>query len=156
MLESASEKEPKGIIVFVHPDGMDAAAQSAEMKKLPADQPVLLMDAFQTGSARAQRDRSADHFLGFNRSDDAARVQDILTALAFVSEQHPNVPLGVSGVGKAKLWCQLAAAIAPKPVKLYGTPLAGWSGSDDELLSDLFIPGLNRAGGWEAVQRLTK
>ena len=51
---------------------------------LKAKHPVLLIDAFQTGSAVAPRERSSAIFLGFNQSDDACRVQDILTALAFL------------------------------------------------------------------------
>ncbi len=156
----AAKGEPKGVIVFVHPGGMEAAAESPEFRQLPPDQAVIQIDAFQTGSAQAARDRSATHFLTFNRSDDSARVQDILTALAFAAEQHPDLPLGLAGVGKAALWCQLAAAVAPTPVKLYLThgltQPEGWSGADEQLLKDLFVPGLNRAGGWEAVKRLAR
>lgn len=144
------------LIVFVHPDGIEAAQQSAEFRQLQHDQSLITIDVFQTGSAKASRDRSATHFLGFNYSDDAARVQDILTALALSSQKHPGVRLGVAGVGKAALWCQLAAAAAPEPIKLYQTLPSGWTGSDDDLLKNLFVPGLNRAGGWETVQRLTK
>jgi dienelactone hydrolase len=141
-------------IVVVDPAGMGAAAR--ELSGLPANHAAISIDAFQTGSAQAARDRSAIHFLGFNRSDDAARVQDILTALAFAKQEHPGVPLGVACVGQAALWCQVAAAAAPEPIKLYQTQPAGWTGTDDEMLKDLFLPGLNRAGGWETVQRLTK
>ncbi len=148
--------QPKGVIVFVHPGGMDSAAQAPEFRDLPTDQAVVQIDVFQTGSAKAARDRSATYFLAFNPSDDAARVQDILTALAFMSQQHPGLPVGLAGVGKAAIWCQFAAAVAPQPVRLYQNMPAGWSGSDEQLLKDLFVPGLNRAGGWDAVRRLTR
>ena len=39
-----------------------------------AGRAILMIDAFQTGSVVAPRDRSHRHFLTFNRSDDAARV----------------------------------------------------------------------------------
>ena len=51
----------KGVpVVVVHPDGTDAARKDpAVAELLKAKRPVLLIDAFQTGSAVAPRDRSA-------------------------------------------------------------------------------------------------
>jgi hypothetical protein len=66
--------------LVIHPDGAQAARQTPEaVKLLQAGRAVLLIDAFQTGSAAAPRDRSHKMFLTFNKSDDANRVQDILT-----------------------------------------------------------------------------
>src|SRR5262249_55444631 len=74
-----------------HGDGVAGARQSTEVKAaLAAHRPVLLIDAFQTGKAVAMRDRSPRYFLTFNRSDDASRVQDILTALAYLRKQSPE------------------------------------------------------------------
>jgi len=118
---------------------------------LKAGRAVLFIDAFQTGSAVASRDRDAKMFLTFNKSDDANRVQDILTALAWLKQ--PNVQL--VGLGKAAIWCQFAAAVAPVPVKLQAD-LSGFTGSDDELLKNFFVPGIQRAGGLQAARRLVQ
>ena len=69
-------------VLFIHPDGAEAARNSPEFAALRrAGRPVYTIDAFQTGAAVAPRDRQAAMFLTFNKSDDANRVQDILTAL---------------------------------------------------------------------------
>ena len=98
--------------VVVHPDGAEAARRDPAVAALvKAQRPVLLIDAFQTGSAVAPRDRSYQNFLGFNQSDDACRVQDILTALAFV-HQKLSGPIELVGLGKAAVWSEFAAAVA--------------------------------------------
>jgi hypothetical protein len=140
--------------VVVHPDGAQAARRDpAVAELLKAKRPVLLIDTFQTGSAVAPRDRSYAIFLGFNQSDDACRVQDILTALAFVHQKFSG-PIDLVGLGKAGVWSEFAAAVAPIPVKLHVD--AGWfHGSDDEFLKDFNVPGIQRAGGLGAADRLT-
>ena len=140
--------------VVVHPEGAVAARQDPAIAALlKAGRPVLLIDAFQTGSAVAPRDRSYRIFLGFNQSDDACRVQDILTALAFV-HQKSSGPVELVGIGKAAIWAEFAAAAAPIPVKLHAD-LASFHGSDDEFLKEFNVPLIQRAGGLAAAQRLT-
>src|SRR5207302_6141192 len=101
--------------VVVHPDGAKAARQSPEVTRLlQAGRSVLLIDAFQTGAAVAPRNRSVKMFLTFNKSDDANRVQDILTSLAWL--KAPKISL--VGIGKSAVWCLFAAAVAKEPVEL--------------------------------------
>ena len=47
----------------------------------------------------------------FNRSDDANRVQDVLTAIAFPRRQTGGETVNVVGMGQAGLWVLLAAAL---------------------------------------------
>ena len=94
------------------------AQGSGDAALLKAGRPVLLIDAFQTGSAVAPRDRSYRLFVGFNQSDDACRVQDILTALAFVHQKAEGT-VELVGLGKAAVWATFAAAIAPIQTKLH-------------------------------------
>ena len=82
-------------------------------------------------------------FLTFNRSDDANRVQDILTALAWLNK--PNLDLTCSG--KTAVICTFAAAVSHQPIKLHATALDG--------LGDFFVPGIQRAGGLRAAMVLT-
>lgn len=125
-------------VLVVHPD--DAAASQ--------NRPVLRIDAF-----AATRDQSEQHFLTFNRSDDANRVQDILTALSFLHSRYPG-RIELQGTGKAGVWCLFAAAVAPIDVKLV-VDLKGFTGRDEEFLQQFFVPGIQRAGGLEAALKLT-
>lgn len=146
-------------VLVVDPNGIKAGVISSLVAKLQKEgRAVLLIDAFQTGSAVAPRDRSATHFLAFNQSDDANRVQDIVTALAYLHQagrqgQPAKGPIELIGIDRAALWCLFAAALAPIPVKLDGVPEA-FHGSDQEFLAELNIPGIQRQGGLEAARKL--
>jgi dienelactone hydrolase len=138
--------------LVIHPDGAEAARKDpAVARLLQQGRAVLLIDAFQTGAAKAPRDRSVKMFLTFNKSDDANRVQDILTALAWLKQ--PKTQL--IGLGKAAIWTEFAAAVAPVPVDLQAD-LAGFQGTDEEFVKDFFVPGIQRAGGLRAARALVK
>ena len=108
-----------------------------------------MIDAFQTGSAVAPRNRQVKSFLTFNVSDDAARVQDILTALAYL--HAPEVELAATG--DAAIWASYAAALAPIKIKL-NADTSAFHGTDAEFLQHFPVPGIQYAGGWDAVTRL--
>jgi len=92
----------------VHPEGSAAAWKSKPVQAaIAAGRPVMAIDAFQTGSAVAVRDRSHRYFLTFNKSDDANRVQDILTALAFLRSQG-SAKAELKGTGSAGIWSLFA------------------------------------------------
>jgi hypothetical protein len=90
-------------------------------------------------------------FLTFNRSDDQNRAQDILTALAWLNQPGTTV----LGLGKAAIWCEFAAAVAPVPVDLHAD-LSGFKGTDEQFARDFFVPGIQRAGGLKAAQSLLR
>jgi hypothetical protein len=139
-------------VLVIHPEGVEAARKDpAAARLIQAGRAVLLIDAFQTGSAKAPRDRSVKMFLTFNKSDDANRVQDILTALAWLKQ--PKTQL--IGLGKAAIWSEFAAAVAPVAVDLQAD-LAGFQGTDEEFVKDFFVPGIQRAGGLRAARALVK
>jgi hypothetical protein len=139
-------------ILFIHPEGAEAARTSPEFAALArTGRPIYTIDAFQTGAAVAPRDRDAKMFLTFNRSDDANRVQDILTVLRALDA--PEVEL--VGVGKAAVWCQFAAALSRRPVVLKAD-LAGFSGADQDYLDRFFVPGIQRAGGLRVARLLSE
>ncbi len=140
-------------ILVVHPQGQAGARQSPAVAKWEAaKRPLLVIDAFQTGSAVAPRDRARCHFLTFNRTDDQHRVQDILTALAFLRSRHDGA-IDLLGLVEAAVWCAFAAAVSPHPVKLLAMP-ESFQGTDAEFLRVLFAPGIQRAGGWPAARRI--
>jgi len=145
----------KQAALVVNPAGADAARQIPEvLDMIRRRESVLTIDAFQTGSAIASRDRSVKHFLAFNQTDDACRAQDILTALAFLKQSgYRNIRL--LGVGKAALWTLFAAAVAEAPVSLE-TDLKAIGGSDSDFLDSFFVPGIQRAGGVKAARLLLR
>jgi len=142
-----------GAALVVHPEGAGQARQSpATGELIQAKRPVLMIDTFQTGSAVAPRDRSHRYFLTFNRSDDANRVQDLLTALKFLNAQRPG-KIELVGLGRAAVWALFAAAVAPIEVKL-SADLSGFEGSDQDFIQRFFVPGIQRAGGWQAARKV--
>ena len=74
---------------------------------------VMSIDAFNTGAAKARRDMSDPFFTTYNRTDDSHRVQDILTAIAYLEGRPEVARVNLAGVGKGGLWCLLARALAP-------------------------------------------
>ena len=139
--------------VLVDSGGADAARRSAVAARLLREgRPLLIVEAFQTGANTAPRNRATHHFLAFNYTDDQCRVQDIVTALAFAAQRHPG-PVELFGTGDAAIWALFAAAAAPHPVIL-ATGVLGFQGADEEYLARFNVPGIQRAGGLTAAQRL--
>jgi dienelactone hydrolase len=139
-------------VLLVHPDGAEAARNTPEFVAFArAGRPIYTIDAFQTGAAVAPRDRDAKMFLTFNRSDDANRVQDILTVLRWLDV--PDVEL--VGVGNAAIWCQFAAALSRQKVILRAD-VSNFTGADQDYIDRFFVPGIQRAGGLRAARLLSE
>ncbi len=111
----------------------------------------LKITVFQTGSAVAPRDRSHPMFLTFNKTDDAERVQDILTALKWLDQDSTKLTCR----GTAAIWCTLAASVSPKKVVLDAPVPALFHGTDQDWIDTCFIPSIQRAGGWAAALALS-
>jgi len=127
--------------LVIHPQGADAARRDARVAELiRAGKPVLLIDVFQTGKAVAPRDLSKQFFLTFNASDDANRVQDILTALRFLELQHAGTPT-LLAIGKAGAWARYAKAMAPIDVAL-SADSGSCPSSDEDFINELSVPGV--------------
>lgn len=142
-------------VLVVHPDGAAAARkQGAVEKLLAAKRPVLLIDAFQTGAAKAPRG-TGQHFLTFNRTDDALRVQDVITAVKWLTTQAPGSTVEVIGAGKAAVWSRFAAAAIPVKVTLQAPVDPMFKATDDELAKDFYVPHIQRVGGWKTAMQLT-
>ena len=149
LINDAKKKEP--LVLVIDPGGAEAALKDPQIAALRAQgRRILALDVFQTGRAIAPRDRSHEHFLTFNLSDDACRVQDILTALAYLYEKQEQ-PVELIGLGKAAVWAYFAAAVAPVPVKLHAD-ISNFKGTDEDFLEFLNAPSIQRAGGLEAAK----
>lgn len=138
-------------ILLVHPRGSQAfeaegapgALVSGLLKK---GSTVLAPDLFNTGSASWQRAAEYAFFTGYNRTDDANRVQDVLTSLAYLRSQSGSLPIKVVGFEKAGLWCLLARSLADDDAAFALDAGRFDSTSDAAFLRQLNIPGIRRAG----------
>lgn len=142
-------------VLVVHPDGAEQAQLTPAVRALrKAGRPVLLIDAFQTGSCVMPRNRSVQHFLSFNVTDDAARVQDVLTALAYLRSRESG-PVELIGLEKASVWALFAAALAPSDV-VFSPKLSSFAGRDEDYIAGFFVPGIQKAGGIDAALRVLR
>lgn len=145
--------------LLVHPEGTNAAlgpdgSPSALARELGRRGFLLFaIDAFQTGEARdPARKMEAEFFSTYNRTDDMERVQDVLTALAYLGTISPRTV--VVGQGSAGLWCLLARAFFPEGVAV-AADAAGFENQKDEAyLEKLHIPHLRRAGDFQSAALL--
>ncbi|MGB6692493.1 MAG: hypothetical protein WBE76_32015 [Terracidiphilus sp.] len=162
--------------IVIDPAGSAAALESAAVKRLRSEgRPILLIDAFQTGAAKAPRpgdpavvptlyppgdteeedlaDAAAGYprFLTFNVSVDAARVQDVVTAIVYAHKTSPNVDLYATG--DAAVWATFAAAVINQPVTLHLENVPQLP-TDADYVRHFNVPGILRAGGLPAAQEL--
>jgi dienelactone hydrolase len=162
--------------IVVDAGGSAAALESDLVRQLKKEgRPILVLDVFQTGTAKASRpgdasvgplpkpgddadeeehaDAAAGYgkFLTFNVSVDAARVQDIVTAIVFAGKHDGGVELSASG--DAAVWAMFAAAVSPMPVSLRLEKAPALE-SDADYLKHFNVPGILRAGGMTTAQSL--
>jgi dienelactone hydrolase len=143
-------------VLVVHPGGIEGLAvhEDSLIGPLRREGLVASLDAFNTGSARAPRDTSDRFFTTYNRTDDANRVQDVLTALAWLRQQPGVRRVSLVGLEGAGLWCLLALALAPGleavVADAYGFPTE----RDESYLGPIFVPLLRSVGGFETALTL--
>jgi dienelactone hydrolase len=140
-------------VLVVHPGGSGAALRTEPVEKMmQSGRPVLIVEPFVSNPARLQRQRFDDYFLSYNRTEAADRVQDILTALAFLKAQSGG-RLELIGLGDAGIWCVFAAAVAPVAIDVEAD-LNAFGGSDEDFRDRFLVPGIQRAGGLTAALKL--
>ncbi len=139
-----------GAVVVVHPEGKASLAVGDQPGPLVAEAlarhlAVLAINVWGTGElAGRERQKEGKHFATYNLTDDALRVQDILSAVAYLENRYHAVHL--VGLGKAGLWCLLARALA-LGVGRTVADVDVFPCDDDGVWADhLYIPLLRRAG----------
>jgi len=147
--------------MIVHPQGAEAALGSPrspsplaqELKKRGCL--LFAIDAFQTGEAAdPSRKMERPYFSTYNRTDDAQRVQDILTGLVYLEEAWRPNRIAVIGQGAAGLWSLLARPFFRTPLALVAD-VAGFDTADDAAyLESLHIPLLRQAGDFQTAALL--
>jgi hypothetical protein len=142
------------IAIVVDTNGSAAALQTDLVKHLQKERrPILLLYVFQTGAAKAPRDQEPPAFLTFNVSDDAGRVQDIVSAIVYANKTSHDID--VFAAGDAALWSEFAAAVSPIPVSLHLVNVPSLNSNADYLVH-FNVPGILRAGGVEVAEKLVK
>jgi dienelactone hydrolase len=154
--KGADGKAP--IVVVVHPAGkaglIDPAGKCGELvsRLLGDGVAVLGIDTYLTGEhllrgPHVEQKKTGTFFSTYNRTPLVERVQDILTALAYVRGRTDVAgPPRLIGVGDAGAWCLLAAPLAPADTVVVAD-LNRLSGDEDpRWLGDLFTPCILKAG----------
>lgn len=116
---------------------------------------VLLIDTFLTGeranpqAEEARKRPFGEFFTTYNRTDLQERIQDIITACAYLRTLPGIKNVALAGTGQAGLWSLLAAPAADRvAADCDSLDLT----SDEGLLSDsLFVPGLRRLGDFRTA-----
>jgi len=153
----APPPESRRAVLVVHPDGIAGASTHEGSLLDPLRRHgslVASLDAFNTGSARAQRDTSDRFFTTYNRTDDASRVQDVLTALAWLKRRPGVRSVSLVGLERAGLWCLLAQALAPGLDAVVADADAFATARDEAYLERVFVPLLRSVGGFETALTL--
>lgn len=143
----------RNVTIVVHPDGPDAARRTPKVaQELAHGSSVLLVEPYEKSPSVSVVPVRGKDYLTYHLSDDAYRVQEILTSMAFVAPMD-SPRRRLLCFGRARAWCLLAEALSPD-VFDFDDDLSDLSGTDEELRKSLFIPGLQRAGGIAAVRKL--
>lgn len=119
-------------------------------------QSVLAIECFNTGENVCSQDRTTKYafFTTYNRTDTAERVQDILTALAYLHSRKDISQINLLGIGDGGLWVMLASAFAPE-VNCTVVDANGFdSNDDDSYIERLFVPCIRRAGDFRTASAL--
>ena len=147
---------PTTATLVIYPRGIAAVETEARgllTSLLKNGHLVMSIDAFNTASARANRDESSPHFTTYNRTDDANRVQDILTALSLLKREGV-ARLNLVGLEEAGLWCLLARSLAPELEQTVADAAQFRSGEDQSYVDRLYIPLIRRAGEFRTALTL--
>jgi hypothetical protein len=104
----------------------------------------MAIDTFRTGMASGERKTDVQFFTTYNRTDDAERIQDIVTAIAYLQQEYDRVH--IVGFGTAGLWALMAAAIVEVDGKVVADANQFDANDDNEFVKRLFVPCLRRIG----------
>jgi dienelactone hydrolase len=142
--------------LIVHPNGVAWVLKSPLAKSILGRGGVVMgIDAFQTGTAVAPRDTGNRSYLHFNQTNDANRVQDILTALEYLRSRAKTQNVNLIGLEMAGIWSYFARAMAGEGVNLVADQAQFAADTDTEYINKFFIPGLRNAGDFRAASVLS-
>ncbi len=143
-----------GAVLVVHPKGSAAIADSVIRALTAKGRIVLAIDCLEMDRRKPTKDA---FYHVYNRSNLAARVQEIMMGLACLSEQWVVGQVDLVGLEGAGLWALFARAVADAP-KLGATvvDVGQFDGSVavNWRKNEMFNPGMMRVGGADAASGL--
>jgi len=143
-LRAASDKKSlKSTVMLVSPDPNSVETSRLAEALISAGHSIALVQVFPGG-----RKVPAEYnfFTTYNRTDAALRVQDILTAAAWLKREFPGHRLSLVGTGEAGLWTLLARGLMPDVDRAIVDADGFRASVDEEFVRRLAIPGIRRAG----------
>ena len=135
-------------ILLLDPKGIEAADTYER-----SGRPLLAITTYSGFPAELKADKRYRHYLTFNPSDDARRVQDALIALSWLSAKFSGTAPEIAASGAARWWALFAAATSSTPVTFAVRP-GEFPVTDTALLENFFVPSLQRVGGVKTALRL--
>jgi dienelactone hydrolase len=133
-------------VLLVSPDSEFVSGSRELIAQLvKAGHNVAFLTAFpgQNGSG----DKPKYNFIAtYNRLNDAQRVQDVLTAIAYLNKIKGSAKLNVIGLKEGGLYVLLARAFATGVDQMVVDTAQFDNNNDEDYLRRLAIPGLRRAG----------
>jgi len=159
LFESEKPRAKGPCVLLVHSSGKGALVD--ERQGLPGESVqallakgmrVLAIDAFLTGeyqTAGGQVGRNLNgitHWTTYNRTDHAERVQDILTAIAFLTSCSKVSDIHLVGLGRAGVWSMLARALTGSVSRTVIDADRFDNDSDEAWSGELYVPGIRRCG----------
>ena len=157
---------PTGASLLVHGDGTKALVDIERHSCAPLvrqlverGRRVLVVDCFAAkgSSERAElvrREQERRFFQTYNRTVAMERIQDILTAIAYLRHAAGADAVDLLGFKAAGIWCLLARAVAGATASTV-VDVDGFASEDDRAwVEHAFIPLIRRAGGLETALAL--
>jgi dienelactone hydrolase len=140
----ASTQASDPLVLLVTPETANATSANSLIESLnKAGHGVMLIRTF---PGERKIPDNVRFFTTYNRTDEANRVQDILTAIAYLKGRYPSAQLSVVGTGQAGLWALLARGLSPAIDRMVVDVAEFDSTSDEAFVKSLPIPGIRRAG----------
>jgi hypothetical protein len=143
-------------VILAHPQGKaayldkDGKPNTFVQSLLSHKQAILLVDLFQMGEKKDEKVLEARRvpfgvfFSTYNRTNAQERVQDLLTAAAYLRSRGDVRTVTICGQGTAGIYALLAAPNADAVIADMGA--FDWSKDDVWLTDDVFVPGVRRLG----------
>jgi len=126
---------------------------------LERGQAVMAIDPFLVGEYSspfdpARREVKGNYFTTFNPTDDALRVQDVLTSLVYLENRRDVNKVNLVGLGNAGSLCLFARGLTENVART-AIDLAEFDPEDDgQWRNRVFVPGIRRLGGLRTAAAL--
>ncbi len=142
--------------LLIHPEGAEVFEKEGHPRGfveelLKAGCSVLLPDVFNTGRSAFVRGEERKFFTTYNRTDDANRIQDILTSLSYLRSQAGSLPIKIVGFERAGPWSLIARGLAADDAAAAVDLDQFDARSDRAYLEKMNIPGIRRAGDFRTA-----